>query len=224
MEFHTNYNYRTQKGNVYPVFIGFKSFPSIEVIHDYKYVVGLCKKGCKNFNKSGGCPPLAPDFAVLQSKFHYAVLLYSKFYSSSKPKKVKESTKPYIHFRFQDIILSAFLTKLGYNVLDNIKQDYIFLNNGYCMGCGNRKCSFKEGNSICRNPQKRTFSLEATGINAELTVKKLFGIDMQWYNRHNYNDVEFMTKVIGFFAYSVKTQENIFNHIMEYLLTDIKPK
>ena len=84
------------------------------------------------------------------------------------------------------------------------------------MGCS-KKCSFKLGENICRNPKKRTFSLEATGVNVEKTLKNEFGIELQWYNKENYTDIDFMVKSIGLFYADKEINQKIENRFIKYL-------
>ena len=81
------------------------------------------------------------------------------------------------------------------------------------MGCGSKKCAFKKGEGRCRNPKRRTFSLEATGINVEATLHHIFGLKLQWYTNENYQQVEYMTKAVGFFCKSRDEQNSIFTFI-----------
>jgi predicted metal-binding protein len=211
------YIYSTQDGKHYPIEIKYSLIPSIEILHDYARITNYCKTGCKNYNQSGGCPPRAPMFSQIAEQFPYGYIICAIFSSKWKPRKVKESTSKYIHFRFQDIVLSTFLTNLGYTIREGICSRIFFLNNGYCMGCGNKKCNFKSGANSCSNPQKRTFSLEATGVDVEATVAKLFDIKLQWYRNNNFNDVEYMAKSIGLFVDSEEKQLQINESLSDYL-------
>jgi predicted metal-binding protein len=194
------YIYSTQNGHNYPLELKYSIIPSNNIVHDYERITNYCKTGCKNFNNGGGCPPKAPMFSQIVNEFPYGYIICAIFSSKWKPQKVLESKSQYIHFRFQDIILSRFLTNLGYTIKEHIGSGIFFLNNGYCMGCGNKKCSFKSGEGFCKNPQKRTFSLESTGVDVEATIAQLFNLKLQWYKNTNYNEVQYMVKSIGLFA------------------------
>lgn len=196
----TTYLYKTYNGNEYPVELGFANISAEEVSCDYEYITGLCRQGCKNFNHSGGCPPFAPAFENIAEEYSSAILVFARLHSRYKTWRVWQSNNYYIHYRFQDIILSNLLNKMGKWIRELFAQKIYFLGNGYCAGCGNRKCAYKEGVKKCRFPQKRTFSLEATGVNVEKTLKNVFGIELEWYNRNNFRQVNYLTKAIGFFC------------------------
>lgn len=202
------YLYTTGQGNIYPIEFSYKFLKTTNIIYNYKKITGLCNS-CNNFNNSGGCPPLAPKFAEVAGKKQYSIIICAKLKSKYKTEKVKKSNNYYIHYRSQDVILSHLLTNLGYEIRDSYKNKYsiLFLNNGYCMGCSS-KCNFKKGENYCLNPKRRTYSLEATGVNVEKTLKEQFNVKLQWYNRENYREVDYMVKVIGFF-YNNKSLHNI---------------
>ncbi|MGI6649759.1 MAG: DUF2284 domain-containing protein [Bacillota bacterium] len=208
------YIYTTGKGDSYPIELDYKAILSDQLVSDYNRVTGYCKTGCKNYNYAGGCPPLAPNFELLREKYPLAVLIYARLYSEFKPDKVKASEKVYIHYRFQDIILSNLLTNLGYELTRKNRNQIFFLNNGYCMGCGNKKCNFKLGNNFCANPDRRTFSLEACGVDVEASLKKIFNIELQWYNKSNYNTVEHMTKAIALLCKNHAQQAELSNSLI----------
>lgn len=200
------YIYSTQNGKHYPLELKNSMIRSNEIISDYDRVTNYCKTGCKNYNTGGGCPPKAPNFIQIAEDFPYGYIICAILSSEWKSQKVKESTSQYIHFRSQDVILSNFLTNLGYTVKDCIGSGIFFLNNGYCMGCGNKKCNFKNEEGFCANPPKRTFSLEATGVDVEATVANIFDVKLQWYKNNNYNEVQYMVKSIGLFVDSKEKQ------------------
>lgn len=207
--------YRTSNGNEYPVELGFAASEAEKIAHDYDFITGLCRSGCKNFNNAGGCPPFAPKFDKIAQEYGYAVLVYARLHSKYKPLRVRESNNYYIHYRFQDIILSNLLHKIGRLVRERFAQNVYYLSNGYCIGCGNRKCAFKEGGRKCRFPGRRTYSLEATGVYVGKTLKNVFGLELEWYDRNNFRQINYLTKVIGFFC----REENARDEVQEFLNT-----
>jgi len=196
------------------VYILNRKFNSEDISYDYDLISGLCMNSCKNYGKAGGCPPKAPKYECIKKDYPFSVLIYAKLLSKFKSIKVRKSNSYYIHYRSQDVILSNLLTKLGYQIKVAFGSNIVFLNNGYCMGCGNKKCNYKIGNESCKNPEKRTYSLEATGINVTTTVKELFEIDLQWYNNKNCHEIEYMCKVIGIFCEDRPTQNDILNSMI----------
>jgi len=210
------YIYSSNQGTHYPLEIKYSIIDSAVITHDYHRITNYCRTGCKNYDRGGGCPPKAPQFNHISAKYPYGLIICAILSSKWKSEKVKASKSPYIHFRSQDIILSKFLTNLGYCLRDCGIAN-VFLNNGYCMGCDNKKCSFKVGEQFCRNPLKRTYSLEATGVDVQATIANLFGFNLQWYRKNNYNDVEFMAKSIGLFSTTPLEAKNVHNCIIQCL-------
>ena len=211
------YVYSTQNGHQYPLELRHSMIAANSVVHDYERITDICKIGCKNYNRGGGCPPRAPKFSQIAAQYPYGYIICAIFYSKWKPPKVRESKSSYIHYSFQDMILSRFLTNLGYALKERVGMGVFFLSNGHCRGCGNKKCSFKNGQDFCQNPQKRTFSLESTGVDVEATVARLFDLKLQWYKNNNYNEVEYMAKSIGLFAVSQEKQIQIHDSFSDCL-------
>jgi len=77
------------------------------------------------------------------------------------------------------------------------------------MGC-NSRCNFKQGKDYCANPERRTYSLESTGVDVEKTLEDHFSITLEWYNRENYDDIKYMVKAIGLFY-----NDNVLNEVID---------
>lgn len=199
--------YNTKKGNQYPLDIIVKDITVSDLVFEPDQVEEWCRTGCANFGKSGGCPPRAPALDKLYSMDTRAWLIACRFDSVYKPEKVKNSNNSAIHWKFQDVILANFLNNLGHTLQE--KTGGSFLATGYCMGCPGKKCNFKLGSEHCRNPQKRTFSMEATGVNVVKTIKKSLNLDLYWYSKGNI-DIPYMVKCMAFFPRNVENgQESI---------------
>lgn len=211
------YIYSTIQGKHYPLEIKFSLVDSRYVIHDYHRITSYCQTGCKNYNQSGGCPPKAPLFTQIAAEYPHGLVICAILSSQWKSEKVKASKSPYIHFRSQDVILSKFLTNLGYCLKAYEGATMFFLNNGYCMGCGNKRCNYKAGEQFCKNPRKRTYSLEATGVDVQATIYNLFGFELQWYRQNNYKDVQFMAKSIGLFSNNPLNRQHVQNCLIQCL-------
>lgn len=184
--------YQTKTGNAYPLELHYKQISKDEIVYSPQKMEDLCRNGCRNYGKSGGCPPLAPkldDFPILGDRY---ILIVALFDSKHKPPKVRECNNRAIHWKFQDGILARFMDRLG----RSLQEQYFgyFLGTGYCMGCSGKKCAIKLGES-CRAPEKRTFSMEATGINVVSTVQNIFHKNFYWYTKKQ-SDIPYMMKCI----------------------------
>ncbi|HWP96870.1 MAG TPA: DUF2284 domain-containing protein [Syntrophomonadaceae bacterium] len=206
------YIYTTGGGSHYPLELGYRAMSSAEIVHDYDRLTIFCKDGCESYN-SGGCPPWAPRFEVVQEQYPYAVLVFARFYTRFLPEQFRSSPNPSTHYRFQDIILTRLLSHLGYRVRSSCGGQAIFLNAGHCPGCGDTPCSFLLGEQSCRNSRARVFNIGATGIDAEATMRKFFGIQLQWQTRGAHQEVEYIIKVMGFFTTNSREQNNILDQI-----------
>ncbi|WP_049755838.1 DUF2284 domain-containing protein [Desulforamulus reducens] len=191
------YLYKSEaSGIVYPLEFGIKKLKVSDLCYEPDVVWSWCEKGCKNFNNAGGCPPASPLLKTLYSDSDTVWLIYCLFWSKYKHEKVAKSNNSAIHWKFQDAILARLLVNVGYALRTKFEGN--FLSTGYCMGCPGKKCNYKLGHKFCRNPQKRTYSMEATGINVVETLKKTTGIEMFWYKKGQ-TDIPYMLKCIAYF-------------------------
>ncbi len=210
------YIYTSKEGNNYPLELGYQAIESREVKHNYEQITGFCKEGCESYG-SGGCPPWAPPFADIQAQYAYGVLIFASFFSRYKPTKFLLPNIPYFQYRFQNIILSNLLTELGYQIKKCIAEDTVFLNSGHCMGCGLQSCSFLQGEAYCRNPQRRTYGIDAAGVEVVALLHSVFGINLQWHSDDNQQQVNSITKTIGLFCKDREVQ----NQIMDDMITNL---
>ncbi len=187
--------YQAATGNRYPLEFYQATCTVKELIYQPSVTWKACAKGCSNFNKAGGCPPRSPKLEEITQKEDTVWVIIARFWSEYKHPKIASSTNSAIHWKFQDAILSSVMYNLG----QCLRKTYggIILGTGYCRGCPGKKCAFKLGYEVCRNPERRTYSMEATGINVVETVKELFGVELYWY-RKGFTDVPYMLKAITF--------------------------
>lgn len=179
--------------NAYPLSIQSKWIRYQDVVFEPDYIESLCKKGCRNYGHSGGCPPFSPKFDRFANNDKQYLLIITKFDSKYKTVKVKASKNRAIHWKFQDVIVAHFLDKIGRALQTHFPRT-IYLGTGYCMGCPGKKCSYKL-QEPCRNPNQRTFSMESTGINVVKTVRNTMQETFYWYTKTN-SDVPYLMKAI----------------------------
>lgn len=181
--------YTNQEGQHYPLEIDYKLIRSTEIQHDYERITSYCRDGCPDY-ASGGCPPYAPPLAQVTANYPYGIMVYAKFLSRFKPPELAVDD-----FSLQDVVLSDILGQLGYAVLAQNRGDLFFLNCGHCHGCGDQKCSFKLGEETCREPERRAYSIAATGVDVSRTLQEVFGVTLQWIKGDN--QVEYIIKVMA---------------------------
>lgn len=204
--------YKSGTGNTYPLEFGQAICQIKDLVFDPMKTWKACATGCSNFNRAGGCPPRAPKLNSFTEKNDLVWIIYCRFWSKYEHERVAISNNPAIHWKFQDTILSSVLFKLGNKLVESIGG--IHLGNGYCRGCPGKKCNFKIGIEECRNPFKRTYSMEATGINVVQTIKDIFGIELFWYHK-GITKIPYMVKCIA-----ILPPENKHNDIGKELLID----
>ncbi|SCM82416.1 conserved hypothetical protein [uncultured Sporomusa sp.] len=211
-------NYTTTSGAKYPLDFFFFNGMSNQLVYQPDVVREWCRIGCSNYGIGGGCPPRAPLYETIVQSNKEIFLFACKFDSIYKPQSVANSNNIAIHWKFQDGILARAMNNLGHLITE--KYGGRFLATGYCMGCPGKKCSFKLGEAVCRNPIRRTYSMEATGINVVETVKRNFDINMYWYKKGK-TDVPYMLKVILWIPPDIQTNCLITDQITN-LISGIK--
>lgn len=206
----------TSSGIIYPLEFNIKECVVSSLVYEPDIIRELCRIGCGNYNKSGGCPPLAPRLEEICHDNELVWLIYGRFWSFYKHEKVIQSTNCAIHWKFQDAILARILANLGYELRNRFGG--LFLGTGYCMGCPGKKCGFKLQEKKCRNPRSRTYSMEACGINVVKTTLNVFNIKTYWYKK-GYLDVPYMIKVMAYFPKHCNNHLNPKEEIIKVLNT-----
>jgi predicted metal-binding protein len=133
----------------------------------------MCVSGCPNYEKKWSCPPFAPaylDFAV-RWKYLYIWLI-----------QIKMNQFAYIKSDYLKI-------KVANNILKSRADKYLreialkygkYISTGSCRLC--RPCKRKIGQP-CANPETKTYSYEAMGIDVGALVERYFTNKLLWYKR-----------------------------------------
>jgi predicted metal-binding protein len=187
-------SYKTGKGNLYPIELGWTSVPSENIPYNKKLTDEACRIGCNLYNRNGGCPPFSPDFKKIIKNRKIATIIYVRLSTGEYPLKVLRGNY-YIRWSFVEALLTPFLNK--FEKIANLKEKIIFLSSGFCRKCRNKRCAVKDGND-CRNPSERTFSLEATGVLVTDIAEKYLGFPLFWWDKNDCIYIPpYMTKVVG---------------------------
>jgi predicted metal-binding protein len=184
--------YTTTTGKQYPLDICWNHLPSKLVPIDSEVTTEACKKGCNLYGRNGGCPPYAPMFSEISKD--YMLILYAKMLTKYFPEKVLNGNY-YTRWVFVETFMASLTNRIGLEITDEL--DGYFLSSGHCSSCRPKKCSVKIGKP-CRNPTKRTYSLEATGVLVTELMKKKMGLELQWWDKRDKHLIpDYMVKVIG---------------------------
>jgi len=148
----------------------------------------LCGE-CKGFN--GGCPPYAPPFDKIKpscDQFYVICvmvdMLWSTLYAGGKLNDKIETDGDKIRLNMYRIVYIDRLTK---RYVSRIVRDMeertacygLFVGN--CIGCTG-SCAVASGGK-CVNPQKRTYSMEAAGIECSSLHELIFKERLPWWYR-----------------------------------------
>lgn len=130
----------------------------------------MCKKGCKNYGKKHSCPPSAPPFENLIRSYDGLFVIMLK--CSLKEIKSTEYNK----VRIANAAIKARIIRLMQHLKE--QSNTSFLSTGACNLCKPCKLKIKKA---CAHPEKRRYSLEATGADCNALTKELFKIQLLWY-------------------------------------------
>jgi predicted metal-binding protein len=133
----------------------------------------MCVIGCPNYERKWSCPPFAPAYLNFAArwKYLYIWLMQIKMYQFAYIKN------DYLKIKAANNILKSRADKY----LREISLKYgKYISTGSCRLC--RPCKRKIGQS-CTNPEEKTYSYEAMGIDVNALVEKYFSNKLLWYKR-----------------------------------------
>lgn len=174
--------YKTSAKNphIYPLQLGCFTLESGFIPTDKEHFNRICKEGCKSYASNGSCPLYSPDFKDLARQYKYATVLYFKLFTRHYPPKCL-SGKHYVRWSFTESFMPRLLRRTAMTLAD--KMEGVPLVSGHCIGC--RKCSYREGLNTCKNPEKRTFSIESTGVNVSDLMLLYTDSPLLWWDINN---------------------------------------
>lgn len=203
--------YITTQGKPYPLEVGFAVVPSTNVPVDDLTTSEACRKGCRLYGRNGGCPPFAPGFNQIPGD--ELIVLHAKLMTEHFPERVLKGPY-YSRWVFVETFLTPLTNRIGKALASSLKG--YFLSSGNCHGCRPKRCAVKD-NLPCRAPDKKTFSLEATGVLVTELMKGVFGIELQWWQQQDPAYVpDYMNKVVGIKgeSFSVRRLPNLISGTM----------
>lgn len=137
---------------------------------DEEKFLEMCKM-CPNYGNSWSCPPFDFDTEEVFRSYRYAHLIATKIIPFSKNIPINDTQK----------LIHPERVKIEKRILEMERKSggrgfsYI----GKCLYCEEGICTRKCGKP-CLHPEKVRPSLEAFGFDIELTLKKLFGMEILW--------------------------------------------
>jgi predicted metal-binding protein len=167
----TEYKYYSKDNREFTINIKSKEVQTADILQfeNKSLFDGMCKSGCKNYNKKTSCPPYSPPFTVYSNGYAkckvflmYVDMNYFNYFNANGYFKVKVANG----------ILKPLMDKMTVNYTVNKKSKII--TSGSCRMCN--KC-----NLPCNKPSKRMFSFESMGINVTELSRLIFNHELLWY-------------------------------------------
>ena len=194
--------YRTGSGNDMSLLV--EIFPinrhDVPLLTEYEQVkfCGDCK------GSNGGCPGFAPRFEWLRSKCEDFIvvtisidMIWPIMYATPRDGWVGRRV-------LKQLVYADRLTDCyGHRMLKAVRKDGHVLDMGNCPGCRPSRCTVIRGEK-CRLPKKRTFSMEAVGVDCDELHKMFYGEQLPWYYKGTSKIPAYMTRYIGIFPHRYK--------------------
>lgn len=205
--------YTTQnKSRSYPIELSAFHLPTDKLPINTHKTTALCKAGCKNYERNGGCPPFAPSCNEIIEKFRDSIIVYIKLLTEDYP-PTSLSSNHYIRWNFTE----SFMPRLLRNIIKPITELLagISLSSGHCSSC--RPCNLKLGNKICLNPCNRTFSMEATGIDVSSLMATYSNSPIQWWKKDDPLYIPEYQMRVGIIFYNLDKQPPNINSLFTFI-------
>lgn len=146
----------------------------VDVHHETGKFARACAEACPTYSRKYSCPPFAPSFGSLSRPYSHLHCLCLRIALEQLP----EYPNPYHRVRMANAMLKPRLERMLFWWRDQDPGSTI-LGSGSCRAC--RPCGCVEG-VPCKKPQRRIYSLEATGVDCEHLVQTCFGFGLEWYS------------------------------------------
>jgi predicted metal-binding protein len=133
----------------------------------------MCISGCPNYKKKWSCPPFAPTYQHFVAGWKYQYICYMQI-----------ETNQFMYIKSDYLKIKA-----ANNILKSKADKYLrkiavkygkYISTGSCRLC--KPCKCKIGKP-CANPETKTYSYEALGIDVGALVELYFKSKLLWYRR-----------------------------------------
>lgn len=191
--------YRTGSGNTMSLLIHTYDMHRADVplLTEWEHVAfcGTCK------GSSGGCPGFAPRFDGIKPGHHRFVvvtvsidMIWTIMYAT--PNDGWLSNRVLNQLIYADRLTKNYCLRMIRHIMGaNVGYP---LGLGNCMGCKPQKCLVRKGQK-CKHPEKRTYSMEAVGVDCDWLHYELYGEFLPWYYHGTSKIPAYMTRYIGIF-------------------------
>lgn len=192
--------YKTGSGNIFSLTVDGYLFEKEQIptmtVYEMMAACGTC------MGSNGGCPGFAPLFHRMRkdaSKFFVYVvhinMLWSLQYSTPGDSALR--SRILRQLSWPDRLTDAYVNRVKKHMTS--KGAGLGLSVGNCAGCNPKTCTVLQG-KVCKTPKKRSFSMEATGIDMDILHSALYGEILPWYFQGTRGIPTYMSRYAGFFV------------------------
>jgi len=133
-----------------------------------KYKVGC--EPCKKYGKNLACPPYSPTLLEYAKDCRNAKIICFRIPLEQFPQIITEE-----RYRTAFRKVRGLLTD---ELLRYRKKGNIVAGSGTCLVC--EQCAIELGDTKCKHPSKRIYSLESLGVNVVSLTEKAFSFKLEW--------------------------------------------
>ncbi|MBI2849908.1 MAG: DUF2284 domain-containing protein [Chloroflexi bacterium] len=141
--------------------------PVAEIEHSRRFQE-MCRT-CPRYGKNLSCPPNTPDFIEYVGESSLARIICFQIYLANPQTTTVEQ-------QLADVRQAGKL--LAEELGLYLKQGHRVAGTGGCRSC--ETCAGEVGETFCRRPAERIFSLEAMGVDVGALLKRSFDIELEW--------------------------------------------
>lgn len=127
-------------------------------------------EACKKYGMNLACPPYSPYFPEYVKDMRTAKVICFRI-PLEQFSQISTEERYSAAFRIVRGLLTAELLRYR-------KRGNLVAGSGTCLVC--EQCAIESGNTRCKHPSKRIFSLESLGVSVVSLTEKAFNFTLEW--------------------------------------------
>jgi len=163
----------------------------------------MCVSGCPNYKRKWSCPPFAPTYQHFAEGWKYQYICYMQI-ETNQFMYIKSD---YLKIKAANNILKSKADKYFRKIASKYGK---YISTGSCRLCKPCKCKIGQP---CANPETKTYSYEALGIDVGTLVELYFKSKLLWYKRGQLP--EYTSIVCGLLSNDLYSPETLRDEYME---------
>ncbi len=135
-------------------------------------------EACKKYGKNLACPPYSPFLLEYAKDCRTAKVICFRIPLEQFPLIITEEKYRAAYKKVMGLLVDELLRYR--------KEGHFVAGSGTCLAC--EQCAIESGDTKCKHPSKRLYSLESLGVNVVSLTKKAFNFSLEWSGKENAAD------------------------------------